>query len=262
MACEARAGGEGSGRPGPLLRLLGWLLICLGCALAPGGGRVKVHRYPLWFLEQGKLGRGYAVGYSRAYARRDTAVAEALRDAAWRMVRSRKVYIEAEQGFTEDALGKHFQGERYRILVDTSLVEATAGGLEPLDVAEVGNMLIVLAGKEPPPEGYKVRVPVPSSAPSWTTKPPKRPGWVYAVGAAPRYFYLQNSWIYAERDAYLELARIVGLKIWDLRKALAGSPEGVQMTESRAVLLGAEVVARWEDVGGGMFYVLVRMPFP
>jgi len=81
------------------------------------------------------------------------------------------------------------------------------------------------------------------------------------VGAAPRYFYLQNSWIYAERDAYLELARIVGLKIWDLRKALAGSPEGVQMTESRAVLLGAEVVARWEDVEKGAFYVLVRMPF-
>lgn len=254
--CEARAGGEGSGKPG-LLLIFGLLI---GCAPAPGG-RVEVRSYPIWFLEQGKLGKGYAVGYSRAYARRDTAVAEALRDAAWRMVRSQMVYVEAEQGFTEDALGKHFQGERYRVLVDTGLVEATAGRLKPLDVAEVGNMLIVLAGTGPPPAGYDARVPMPS-APPWTTKPPEEPGWVYAVGVAQRYFYLRSSWEYAERDAYLELARTVGLKVWDLRKSREGwSPEGVQMTESRAVLRGAEVVARWEDAKRGAFYVLVRMPF-
>jgi len=213
-------------------------------------------------LEQGKLGSGYGVGYSQAYARRDTAVAQALRDAAWRIVCSRRVYVEAEQGFTEDALGKHFHGERYRIAVDTTQVEALLKELKTLDFAEVGNMAIVLAGKEPPPSVCTARTEMPSSAPGWTTTPPRKSGWIYAVGMAPRYFYLYNSWKHAEREAYLELARVVGLQVWNLRKARRGwGLEGVQVTESRAVLSGVEVIARWKDTVKGVFYVLVRMPF-
>jgi len=213
-------------------------------------------------LKQGKLGRGYGVGYSQVYANRDSAVACALRDAAWRMACSRMVYVEAEQGFTEDALGKHFQGERYRISADTAQVKALLKGLKVLDVAEMGNMLIVLAGKSPPPPGLTKRTTLSSSPPGWIFEPPKRPGWIYAVGVASRYFYLHKSWAYAEKEAYLELARIVGLKVWDMAKAQRGwGMEGVQVAESRAVLSGVEVVARWEDVGKEAFYVLVRVPF-
>ena len=233
--------------------------------------------YPEWFRSmpqpednlwaEGSLwpeGSLWAVGYARGYRSLEVGMDSAKADAYERLRRNRRAMLEGEKLY-ESAPGfrQSLEGARFaeRGLPDT-LRQVTY-----LDSAQAGGMTLVLAawsqaGGAPesfprPPAG---RQEFPSDPPSWVLSGPGDdgkpknggvPGSVAerarAVGRAPRYYYLHNSWQEAEAQARRQLAFQAVSKVEQLEKRAEGWRHAVTAIKTGAYLRDVQALARWAD---------------
>jgi hypothetical protein len=124
------------------------------------------------------------------------------------------------------------------------------------------NLVAALMG--PPGNGFdpvwcERRSVTATRAPEWTEHPPQEGGCSYAVGVAPAYYYEMSSWDEAERNARLNLARTIRIKVGAIQQ-MAVQDQALQREQLSVVLRNAQTVARWVDPREGIYYVLVRKP--
>lgn len=223
----------------------------------------QAQEYPAWFLDQqAASARPTAVGYAHASIYPDSSAAQAIRDGCERWVRQQQTIVEGGQLFWSTALGTAWMGSSIQEHFDTAAVSQVMTYLSPLDKLLSRNLVAVLMG--PPGDGFdpvwrERRSVAATRAPEWTEHPPLEGGCSYAVGVAPAYYYEMSSWDEAERNARLNLARTIRVKVGALQQ-MAVQDQALQREQLSVVLMNTQTVARWRDAQEGIFYVLVRMP--
>jgi hypothetical protein len=201
----------------------------------------------------------WAVGYAPGYSAVEDGMGAARRDAYSRLRADRQRILEGEKlyesvpGFRQSLEGTRFAE---RGLPDTLRSVAY------LDSANASGMTLVLAAWTPegdapesflkPPDGRKRFAPNP---PAWVQDGAKggrdeaggSRAAGRAVGQAPRYYYLQNSWRQAEARVRRQLAFQVTSKIERLEKSAEDWRHSVTAIKTGAYLRNVQTLARWAD---------------
>lgn len=221
-------------------------------------------RYPRWFISQPTQGGLWAVGYSRAYASRQTARDSAKMDAYARLRNQVSFTIQSERIFAASP------GQPLSFAGAEAVLAPIADTLENvvyLDSAVTNGMALVLAHlphdtqKSPCDEESCIsstRAVFAEHAPKWTQQdlPASKTGHLYGVGIARRYYHLENSWKLAEKRAWWELASRNATQVDGLERTKGRTREKIMSLEVAAVVRNAQVIARWTD--GDAVYVLVK----
>ncbi|MBT5872675.1 MAG: hypothetical protein HOH43_04590 [Candidatus Latescibacteria bacterium] len=213
----------------------------------------KLADYPPWFLKMPEeSGVHFAVGLSRAYAKRDSSVSQAVRDAMYQLRIAAETTIKGERLFQMLPGGRTvYQGEVF--------LEQPGKAATPcfLDTVEASGMVMVLAATRRP-DHYDAEVgTIPQHAPpSWVTDIPKDSNGVYAVGMARAYYYEENSWREAERQARQELAYSIAARQRRLFKGTTETSFGVTASATAVRLTGVQTMERWRSES--VCFVLIR----
>ncbi len=199
---------------------------------------------PKWFYEMpDEPGVRFAVGYSRALANRDTAIAYAARDAAYQLSLAEETIVRGERLFETLPGGRvAYRGEVFK---EQPTGTTTACFLDTLVTSE---MVLVLASSRAPRSrinGEKGSIsPLP---PPWIAEIPERDGMHYSVGMARVYFYEEHSWQEAENRARQEMAYSILTRQKSLMKGSGQATTGVMATATSVRLHDVQVLARWKS---------------
>ncbi len=251
---EAEAGAVTTNRT-RFVALLGLalLVVPLGSWSAPA----QEARYPAWFRSMPTSEQGlWAVGYARAYDALEATMEPAKADAYERLRRGRRVILRGEKLY-ESAPGfqTSFEGANF---TETGLPD-TLRSVTYVDSLHAGGMTLVLAAWTPEDssstDGSLVAGPIPSSRAPFSETPPSwvqtevegGPNKARAVGRASRYYYLENSWRRAEKQARRKLAFKAATKIRRLEKSTEDWQHDVMSVQTRVRLRRVQAVARWAD---------------
>ncbi|MCS3682561.1 hypothetical protein GGP72_003224 [Salinibacter ruber] len=236
----------------------------------------------------------WAVGYARGYSDLSAGMDSARADAYDRLRRNRQVVLQGEKLY-ESAPGfqMSFEGGRF---TETGLPDTLRSVTFVDSAAAGGMTLVLAAWSPPDSSGDRSSLrknnsseealskrasqrlgPFSNAPPSWVENGASGPGGsnassgsggsgdggrfgesgrTRAVGRAPRYYYLENSWRRAEKRARRELAFQAASKIERLEKNARGWRHGVMSVQTKARLSRVQTVARW--AGGETCYVLVE----
>jgi len=232
-----------------------FVLLLLGWTNAEG------QEYPAWFLLQGRVGcRTIAVGYAEHSSLKDSTASYALQNAAVNAAAFTHIVVKAEQTFWGTEAGTYRINSSTLEVLEEGELQRANHVLRRIDVAENNGCMMILAGDSTCiiPDGKRQKVNLSQvSPPHWTEEVPKEPGFVSAVGLAPRYYYESSSWKEAEWMARRNLARSLHSRIKGVQKS-AVEGQSLELLSSDVVLKNAEVVERWLDIHQEIFYVLVR----
>jgi hypothetical protein len=190
----------------------------------------------------------WAVGYARGYSALSAGMDSARADAYERLRRNLRAVLRGEKVY-ESAPGfqMSFEGARF---TETGLPD-TLRSVAYVDSLTAGGMTLVLATWTPtgsPPSGPPpgARAPFPETPPSWVRGgAPADGNRARAVGRAPRYYYLENSWRRAEKRARRRLAFQAASKIERLEKTAEGWRHGVTSMQTEVRLRRVQAIARW-----------------
>lgn len=228
------------------------LALALVVAGVWGGQRVWAQDpYPSWFHNRPTTGPDtlWAVGYGPAYAEREDGVEIAKADAYESLRRSRSVTLLAET-FYEAGLGFSTSLEGRRV-VEMGLPD-TLHSVSYVDSVRTAGMTLVLVAWAPdgqpslPAVGRGISFS--ASRPRWVKSGPS--GTVaghQAVGIAPRYYHLENSWTLAEKRARRTLAYETVTKVQRLNKSTESWRHDVQSVITGVRFRNTQVQARWAD---------------
>lgn len=209
--------------------------------------------YPPWFFKlPQESGVQFAVGLSRAYAKHESSVSQAARDAMHQLRIAKETTIRGERLFQMLPGGRTvYQGEVF--------MEQPGQAATPclLDTVEASGMVMVLAASRRP-DNYdsEVQIDPQHSPPSWVTDIPKKGTGIYAVGMARVYYYEENSWREAERQARQELAYSIAARQRRLFKGTKESSAGVIASATAVRLTGVQTLERWRSKS--VCFVLIR----
>jgi hypothetical protein len=200
------------------------------------------------------------VGYANYSPLKDSTLSYAFQDAAVNSSAWRHVTVKGEQTFWGTEAGNYRIQSSTREVIDESDIRKARALLTMVDFAGTNGCMIVLAADTNCniPALYKERVNLSLlNSPQWTEDIPKSPGFLYAVGLAPQYYYQSSSWKEAEWMARRNLARSLQSKIQGVQKS-SREGQSIEQLSSDVVLRNVEVVERWLDIHQQIFYVLIR----
>lgn len=220
-------------------------------------------QYPIWFLNQGDIKcNDLTVGYARRSYYGDTAAVKyAVLNAAENYVKLSKVGIAGDQNFWATAIGNAWMGSSFKETYDSGLVKKVSETINILDTHKLKDFLIVLASKDDcellDAEASVVGIKE-LSIPAWMKTLPNDDIYVYAIGSSESYHYNENSWLTAEKNARLVLARSLNSKTIAVQKISSTESQAV-LNESLSIQINdIEIVNRWIDNKLKVFYVLIR----
>ena len=231
------------------------VLIMITLPVLAQDSREPLARYPSWFLTMPSDPEGvYAVGYAPVYAIFDSSVEEAGEKACIQLMRTKQIHISGERLFEVIPGGQNiFRGE----LFEETYPDCEDYEYVVLDTVRVNNMVLVLVTNK---EEYEFTgsylVPLSHHAPKWVTDTSNLHGNLYAVGASPLYFYEQNAWLEAERQARHQLAFSAATQQRQLFKGTQDQEFVVTASATSVKLFNAQVVERWRN--NRMIFVLMR----
>jgi hypothetical protein len=221
----------------------------------------KAQEYPVWFFHQGTVNcRTLAVGYAEHSPQNDSTISYAFRNAAVNFAAFKCVTVKGGQTFWGTEAGKYRIHSSTQEVIDEVEVKKAQDLLRIIDFAEINGCMIVLAmdSNYSIPDFYKERVNLLRfNSPHWTEEIPKMPGFIFAVGLAPKYYYQSSSWIEAEWMARRNLARSLHSELKAVQKS-SGEGESLEQLSSDVLLQNVEVVERWLDIREQLYYVLIR----
>lgn len=233
-------------------------LACLPMLIAASGGgpggAPPAPLYPEWFLRTPIIqGTRLAVGYAAAYGDTSYSIREGIAHAkgALRVTRAVRIRSEYLQETLRDG-NVAFRGELY--VEDT--LSSSIDSVIVSDTAFVGGMVLLLAGQSPV-SAPRRRLPMPATAPAWTTTLPSSSTGMYAVGVAQSQYDEHLAWKEAERQARRALAFSSRT---DLRGRLdvrqGESSDAAMIASTAADVRNIEIRERWRDRHS--LYVLVH----
>lgn len=231
------------------------MILCISPAFA--------QQYPRWFLYQGDVNcRPNTVaiaGVSTFY--RDSAVAGGFRSACALQAKYFQMVITGGQAFWGTEGGTFAIGSEYAERYDSSLVDLFLSRFHVLASFGDKQKMIVVAGDRECELSDEMRAIVSVNTikqPSWVESLPEQDGYLYGVGMSQEYFYEQSSWQTAEKNAYMSIARSIGIRVQGMQKQDAVEHQDVRNEDLNAVMHQVEVIARWKDAVKKVFYVLSR----
>jgi len=220
--------------------------------------------YKSWFVSQYSIAcPEKAVGFSlHSYYNDSAAVKNAFLNGCENFVRNSKESIYGSQTFWSTENGTYTMGREINEQYDTSLVSAAALRLKITDTLITENFVAVLV-TSCGPDFISKECPVVEmkdvKRPEWIDSLPKEPGYNYALGSSPLYFYEMSSWKEAEWAARKAFALSVCSKTMSVEKLQDRSGQQVRNEEVAVTLSGVEVVARWKNSRENICYVLCKM---
>ena len=229
------------------------LLACILTVFTAWYARGDTREFPVWFFHMPEeSGAVYAVGYARAYAVYESAVAIAVRDAAYQLQIASGSDIRGERLFQTLPGGQIvYQGEKFEEHPINEVVPVY------LDTVQVGGMILVLAASRQPNISLPARRIQPTmTPPDWITTLPDSADAMYAVGMSRMYYYEEHSWQEAERQARYEMAYSFLTRQRQFLRGTATAEYGVTATATAVQLHGLQVVSRWRS--DTMCFVLVK----
>ena len=233
-------------------------LACLPMLLAASGagrgGATAPILYPEWFLRTPTVqGTRLAVGYAPAYGDTSYSIREGIAHAQGVLRVNRAVRIRSE--YLQETLRDGniaFRGELY--VEDT--LSSTVDSVVVSDTAWVGTMVVLLTSRAAVSVS-RHRVPMPSSAPAWTSALPRSENGMYAVGTARTEYDAHHAWKEAERQARRGLAFAAKTNIRSATDVRTGQSSNAAVIASTAAdIRNIEIRERWADKHS--VYVLVH----
>ncbi len=98
--------------------------------------------------------------------------------------------------------------------------------------------------------------------PSWVTRLPKEPNYIYATGESSLYYREIESWRNAEKKARIALAFSFEAKIKGMSESLDGETLFTSSTSTNIHLNDIQIISRWKDEGLNSCHILIRMKEP
>lgn len=207
--------------------------------------------YPSWFKSPPPAGQDllWAVGYASGNGQIDEGMPEAKDDAYAALRRARRGIVLGEKLYENaPGFGASLEGESF---VEMGLPD-TLRAVSYVDSLNVAGMTLVLAAWSP--EGtpsisaFQSESPFSDTPPSWVDNEGRgRQGVGHAVGIAPRYYNLENSWTEAEKEARRKLAFKAATKVRSLNKNADETQHSVQSMLTGVLLRHVQVQERWAD---------------
>jgi len=238
------------------LRLLPFLFLVLS-------GVSFAQQYPVWFLNQGDIEcNSVTVGYARrSYYGDTTAIKYAFMNAAENFVKQSSISISGDQNFWTTALGNAWMGSSIKESYDISMVGKVAETIAILDTFKLKDFLMVLTSKSECDlleEEKNLVLILENSKPAWLVSLPSDENYIYAIGSSESYHYNENSWLTAEKNARLVLARSLNLQTKSVQKISSNESQAV-LNESLSIQINdIKIVNRWIDSKSRIYYVLIR----
>jgi len=201
----------------------------------------------------------FAVGYVRTSSfYPDSAVEKATENGIESLARSVSVRIKGERGFIDESFGSEFVGEDFQEKLPKSVLDFVKKNYKIVatETAEEITLVLLCTGDAPSissAKGFNPR------RPDWVFNPPRRSGFLYAVGQYQRQYHEEDAWRLAEYDARISLALSLFSQLQSLIKKLDRSLIIVTTNQTDVVLNGMQVDKRWVDQENEILYVLVRM---
>ncbi|MFQ6041825.1 MAG: hypothetical protein ACE5PV_13285 [Candidatus Poribacteria bacterium] len=211
----------------------------------------------------------FAVGYAQTYYHQETSVKEATENGIESLARSISIRIKGERGFMDTVSGSEFAGEDFQEELPEGILEFVKTNHKVVATETVGNITLVLlcSPRSPTTSSYGIGdAPAVSSVkgfnsgrPGWVSEPPKRNGFLYAVGQCNPQYHEEDAWQLAEYDARINLALSLVAQLRSLVKKLDRNLNIITTVKTDVVLNRAQVDERWVDPRNGIPYVLMRM---
>ncbi len=224
--------------------------------------------YPRWFLNPEEIPcEPAAIGVAPTGYYPDS-TGGAFQNAVMNALRAEEEAVEGSKQFFSAGDGTAEVGTSVHETLDTSRLESLFKSLKTVRMFAIGEMTAVLAGTGGCglSGGMDALVPLASlGTPAWTRMLPADQRFEYAVGISEPYYYESSSWLEAEKNGRLELARSLRTQVRIRQRlvtdAVLGSRYDAVWDETLTVTLrGARVVRRWRDPSTDLFMVLLRMP--
>ena len=219
----------------------------------------KYSTYPRWFWQMPHSNNTlFAVGYAQTYFYRESSVEEATDNGINVLAKYVSVRIQGERGFKDTKLGPEFAGEFFKEELEGGVLDSVKKNYKVIATETVGDITLVLlctgeAQTLSSAKGFDQK------APEWVSKPPKKPGFVYAVGQSSPQFHEEETWQLAEYNARVGLALSFVAQLRSLGKRLDQGLSTASAVKTDVVLRRIQVVERWYDPENRIPYVLVRM---
>lgn len=209
---------------------------------------------PTWFWETPiALGSLAAVGYARRYDDLAASYREAFEDAARRLISDRRCRIRGGRATAWEGSAYMSFGAAWSFEADTSDLASFSVGLNRVDSAVAGDLVVMLVSTRPMDVDRKLRL----------SPPPGELGSrgagdvLHGVGAAPSYYHPASSWIEAERLGRIDAAvagycRVKGIQAHADELAIS-----TVVTETDVTLTGVQTIRRACDPAKGVVWVLI-----
>jgi len=220
--------------------------------------------YPKWFLRQGEIGCGETVvGYAEAEYYQDSTHASAFYNCCINYAKNEKVNIQGGQGFWGTEIGTFWMGSDIKTIIDSTYINLASEILSIEDVYITNRMKVVLAVDKncklkPPDKEQIILSEYPK--PEWIGKLPENKHYYYATGQAPGYYYEASSWLEAEGNARIALAKQKRIQIKGIEKLRNHEGQNILKEEVSVTLSDIKIESRWVDVKKNIFYILAKIP--
>ncbi len=166
------------------------------------------------------------------------------------------------ESFWETEAGVYWMGNDYSEDVDSSRLAGIPSNVKRVDVFYGKGIVISLAadGDSLLADSMKVVASFSQKAPSWVESLPEKPGYIYAIGVSPNYFYESSSWETAEKMARRNLGFNIRVSTQALQKIDENSGQEIRNEGISVELRHFQIAERWKDNSKNLYYVLARMP--
>ncbi|MBN1302669.1 MAG: LPP20 family lipoprotein [Melioribacteraceae bacterium] len=235
--------------------MINFLQLILVITFICSGNLIRAQEYPDWFLNQQLVPGKSVAGYSRIYKITESSYDEAYQNARHKSAMFGSAIIKGGQGFLKSERGQFWMGSDIKIEYDTSQVVKFA--LSAVDTVFTNGMCIILYSDSTVNGEFESEKLSPV-LPDWISNLPSNRKFVYSVGTAPRYYYEVNSWLEAEKNALINLARNSRINISSLSYQNRKTQQSVKKEELKITLRGIEILERHYDSSSKIFYVLIR----
>jgi len=221
-------------------------------------------QYPKWFLYPGevKCSPHITVITSPPTYYRDSAIAQGFRMGCDLLARYTHMQISGGQTFWATEAGISSMGAKYEQHYDTLLTDEYLSSLQVMDSYIDKQKTLVLVGDSSCPVSDDAALLVSLESikqPKWVEELPADKMYQFGVGFSEQFYYDISSWQWAEKNAYMALARSIQVKMQSMQKKDVIEAQDIRNEEIDVHLQNVEIVARWKDVKKKIFYVLARM---
>jgi len=220
-------------------------------------------QYPQWFLYPELSSSELVCGTSTPGFYLDSSASQAYKTALFNALRYDEAEISGKDAFWATEAGVYWITTDFQDIIDSSSISYYQNQFSPVDTFYSNTLVAVAISKNSAlTDQLKQRIPSAKHMPEWVEAPPKIPGYIYAMGSSPSYYYEKSSWDNAIKQVRKQLAVSLSVQIQALQKRSEYEGQEQRQRILSVFLRDFQILRRWIDPDTNIFYVLGRIPSP